>query len=137
MKFLHKSAALLSLLATPLSAQEFKSPSGNIMCLFYSPGQHYSTYGLRCDIREHTASRPTPPPGCDLDWEGLFWLEEGAPGQRACAGDVGATDRAPVLDYGQQIRAGGISCRMERQGVTCTNAEGHGFFISRAEQRVF
>jgi hypothetical protein len=54
-----------------------------------------------------------------------------------CAGDTVATPGAPILDYGRSYAAGGITCRSERSGMTCTNAQGSGFSLSRARQRLF
>ena len=100
-------------------------------------GEGAECLALRCDITNHQPSWTEPPADCDLDWDGILFLEETGPGRRGCAGDIGASPRAPVLDYGRQISAGGITCRSERTGVTCTNRDGHGIFLSRRQQRIF
>ena len=128
---------IMALCAAPAAAQEFRSPSGNISCYYYGPERSAPNYALRCDITNHQPSWTEPPADCDLDWDGILFLEETGPGRRGCAGDIGASPRAPVLDYGRQISAGGITCRSERTGVTCTNRDGHGIFLSRRQQRIF
>jgi hypothetical protein len=43
----------------------------------------------------------------------------------------------PVLPYGQSWQRAGLTCLSEQSGVSCRNARGHGFTLSRAAQRVF
>jgi hypothetical protein len=43
----------------------------------------------------------------------------------------------PVLRYGRTWRWRGIACTSRRAGLTCRNRSGHGFFLSRARQRIF
>ena len=45
--------------------------------------------------------------------------------------------RNPVLDYGQAVSLGGISCVSAKTGMTCTNAAGHGFSVAKARQKLF
>ncbi|MFD1797606.1 hypothetical protein FQV27_11395 [Paracoccus aurantiacus] len=119
------------------AGQEFQSPTGNIRCYLYPPEDQEPTHSVRCDVLDFTPVWTTPPEGCDLDWGGVLWLDDKGAGIRGCVGDVVATPSAKVLEYGATISGGGIQCRMERPGVTCTNPEGHGFFISREDQRIF
>jgi hypothetical protein len=42
-----------------------------------------------------------------------------------------------VLRYGEAVTLGGISCVSAKTGMTCTNAEGHGFSVAKAKQRLF
>lgn len=127
---------LLLVGAGPALAQEFRSPSGNIGCIIYPPGEVDPEFSLRCDIGKYEPSWVRPPDGCTLDWGGTLMLGETGPGLRGCVGDVGARPDARMLDYGETIQAGKISCEMMREGVKCINGEG-GFFMSRARQRVF
>lgn len=71
---------LAALCAAPLGAEEFRSPSGNITCMFSSPSnpetalpgrenmREYREYDVRCDMFDYTPSWSTPPDDCDLDW---------------------------------------------------------------------
>jgi hypothetical protein len=44
----------------------------------------------------------------------------------------------PVLPYGATVRSRtGMTCTSRRVGLTCRNARGHGFFLSRRSQRIF
>lgn len=136
--------AALSLPLSPAAAQEFSSPSGNITCLFDPPldadarrTPEDSEYYVRCDMAEGISPWSAPPAGCDLDWGKSLGLMATGAGIRNCHGDTVLNPRAPVLDYGQTISVPGITCRSERAGVTCTNRQGGGFFLSRLRQRVF
>lgn len=140
---------LAALCAAPLGAEEFRSPSGNITCMFSSPSnpetalpgrenmREYREYDVRCDMFDYTPSWSTPPDDCDLDWGGSLGVSETGPGIRNCYGDTILNPDAPVLDYGRAISVPGLTCRSERAGVTCTNRQGRGFFISRLRQRIF
>jgi hypothetical protein len=54
-----------------------------------------------------------------------------------CAGDSVFHGRNPVLAYGTTWRKRGFTCRSRFVGLTCRNARGHGFFLSRERWRVF
>jgi hypothetical protein len=121
----------------PLAAQDlvpFRAPSSNIHCLIVDMADWQ---GVRCDIAAYTPSFRKPPADCDLDWGGAF--EVGARGRAvvACVGDTVRDPGAPVLGYGQQVDGPGITCTSLRSGMTCMNADGHGFTLSRALQELF
>jgi Family of unknown function (DUF6636) len=107
------------------SIQFFKLPSGNIGCA--SDGSF-----LRCDIGTGLVPRPPRPPGCDLDWG--FGLTLGKKGRAkvVCAGDT-VLGQGRVLAYGRTWSKGAFSCTSTQSGLTCVNARGRGFFLSRQE----
>ena len=112
----------------------FKSPSGNIHCGYFDNDGNAL---VRCDIESYTPSRKRPA-DCDLDWG--FAFEIGARAKRGiilCAGDTVISPQAEVLPYGTRWKRKGITCEIQTTGITCANRKGHGFFLSRAEQRVF
>jgi hypothetical protein len=118
-------AALLVLAAAaPASAatRRFQTPSHNIVCLYGSkggPGPH-----LRCDV-------------LSLNDTG-FRLDRRHRGRRVRVTDTVNDPRAPVLRYGSSRRFGPFRCTSRRTGLTCrSRVSGHGFFLSRARQRVF
>jgi hypothetical protein len=118
-----------SVLAQEIS---FRSPTGNIHCMIFS-----GTYaGARCDLSKFTASYRRPH-DCDLDWGFAFEVGVVGPGTPICAGDTVRTQNAPVLDYGHSVAASGITCTSAKTGMTCVNAEGHGFSVARNSQRAF
>ena len=121
--------------ASPAAAEEvaFTSPSGNIRCLMSGP----SGEGLRCDLGVDGRSFARPPAGCEGDWGTAFALGRRGPGRPICADAPLATPGARVLSYGALLSWGGITCRSEEDGMTCTNEAGGGFSLSRARQRVF
>jgi hypothetical protein len=125
------------LFASPLGAAVpypgFHTPSKNIYCA-YNPPFGRSGATIRCDI--FSGLRPEPRRGCELDWTGLSLSPTGR-GQPVCAGDTVADRRLRVLAYGSKWRHRGFTCASRRTGLTCRNARGHGFFLSRAGWRVF
>lgn len=130
--------ALFALLlpALPAAAQGiawFQSPSGNIHCMI---GDWEGGYA-RCDIDEYTPSFPHRPDWCEQDYGFGFDVGPLDPGMVVCAGDTVKEPSAFVLEYGQSITMGRVTCTSARTGMTCTNPEGHGFTVARARQQVF
>lgn len=118
-------------LALAQDMEGFRSPSGNIQCLFFDDTS------VRCMVRETTNPSLPRPEDCELDWGNDFGLEASSwRGERLCVGDTIAGDY-PELPYGEAFQRGGISCSSERSGITCTNDRGAGFELSRARQRLF
>lgn len=131
--------AVLSLLflAGPAHADSyvaFRSPTGNIHCGLY---QWEGGTSVRCDVMELVPSYTQAPPGCDYDWGRSFAVDARGKGYLACVSDAVADPANPVLPYGEAVSLGGISCVSAKTGMTCTNAEGHGFSVARAKQRLF
>lgn len=125
------------LLASPAMADDyvaFRSPTGNIHCALYTWN---SGAEARCDLRELTPSYTKRPAGCDLDWGQSFAVGAGGKGFLACVGDTVMSPSNPVLSYGEAVSLGGISCVSAKTGVTCTNADGHGFSVAKARQELF
>ncbi|WP_054310853.1 DUF6636 domain-containing protein [Mesorhizobium sp. 1M-11] len=109
----------------------FRSPTGNIQCLFYDVSS------VRCSIATVSNRLAHRPADCELEWGHDFGLEASSKeGEYLCVGDTIADDY-PVLPYGESARHGAVTCRSARKGVTCTNIEGAGFELSRSLQRVF
>jgi hypothetical protein len=114
---------------------QFQSPSGNIHCMMLDASGEWR--GTRCDIMEGTRSFAVPPEDCDLDWGHAFEVPSGGAAGPVCAGDTVADPGAAILGYGASITHGGVTCTVERNGVTCANAAGRGFMISRSGQSLF
>ena len=113
----------------------FKTPSDNIYCAYYdNDGKAL----VRCDIKSYTPTTPKRPADCDLDWGYAFEIAAGNKrGYIICGGDTVISPEAKALPYGSVWTRKGIECSSETTGITCTNRRGHGFSLSRAEQRVF
>jgi hypothetical protein len=112
----------------------FQSPTGNIHCSIYTWERNAEA---RCDLRELIPSYTTRPAACDLDWGSVFVVGRTGKGLLACVGDTAQNPSNPVLGYGEAVSLGGISCVSAKTGMTCTNAEGHGFSVAKAKQRLF
>ncbi len=129
--------AVLLLVATPVQATDvtlFESPSGNIACMLAEGEGNWAS----CEIADFVPSFTQRPADCDLDWGHMFTILAGAEGAILdCAGDTLRGNESQVLDYGQSITGGSVTCRSERAGMLCENSEGHGFRLSRNLQSVF
>lgn len=133
-------SAILGLLAvapiaTPAAAQDslsFRSPSGNIHCMIWMLDPPHA----RCDILESTSSFPAPR-DCDLDWGTAFGVGPTGRGEPWCVGDTVADPNGLVLPYGRSVTLGPFTCSSAETGMTCVNAQGGGFTVARAAQRVF
>ena len=127
----------LALFSTSALADDyiaFRSPSGNIACALMSGA--YA--GARCDMRDLTHSFPNRPADCDLDWGDAFGIDAGGrQGQVLCHGDTVIDPNAMTLGYGQTATLGDITCTSDKTGMTCQNAQGHGFTIAKAVQHLF
>lgn len=112
----------------------FKSPTGNISCLFLMGDQ----VSVRCDLAELNRSFTNQPNDCGEDWGDSFGVDETAKhGAVLCHGDTVADPSAQVLDYGSTISHFGITCASSKAGMTCQNNAGHGFTLARKAQSVF
>jgi hypothetical protein len=114
----------------------FKTPSSNIFCML--DDDNAGVASLRCDITQMTSAPLRKPRDCPLDWGDAFFIaKNGTVGVLVCHGDTVADDRMPVLPYGAVWKQAEFTCTSQTDGLTCVNAEGHGFALSRAVQRVF
>lgn len=125
------------ILAGPAAADDhlrFQSPTGNIHCAMHS---FDGTSEARCDLRQYMPSCTRCPAGCDPDRGMAFAV--GATGKRvlACVGDMVQDRGNPVLPCGEAVSLGGTSCVSTKTGMTCANAEGNGFGVRKARQKLF
>jgi len=129
-------AALLFSLGSA-SAQDdegFRSPTGNIHCLFFRID---GVASLRCDIQQITNRLPQPPADCDLDWGTAFAMDaDSRHAGRICHGDT-VVGRYPILAYGQMWSRNGFACRSSQTGMSCRNRRGAGFDLSRSSQKLY
>ena len=123
--------------AGPVSARTtayvpFRTPSGNIACAA-SDGPVF----LRCDIR--SGLRPTPPRrrNCPVDFGDSVGMGKRGRAYLVCHGDTVIDPRARVVRYGSSIRVLGFRCTSRTTGLSCTNTQGHGWFLSRERYRLF
>jgi hypothetical protein len=96
----------------------FQTPSRNIVC---------NGSGSEIDCVVFSAS-----PTCQKTWS---VRRDGRASLHCLYANIG-TD-VPVLRYGRAVSRFGVRCVSRRSGLTCTNAAGHGFSLSRASQRTF
>lgn len=125
--------------AKPLSTNTFKLPSNNIHCAFNpeSGSAPAQAAFLRCDIQSKLKPMPARPKddSCNLDWGNGLVLPKASKTEVLCAGDTIYGPSYPVLQYGKTWKKAGFTCQASRQGLTCTNPKGQGFFLNRQEWR--
>lgn len=127
------AAALFAgvVLAAPtVGIATFRTPSGNIGCV-YAPAEPGLGASLRCDIRSGLRPKPARPRKCDLDYGDSYELFKTGRPVVTCHGDTALDPHAPVLTYGRVWRRNGFTCTSKSTGLRCSNATGHGFFMSR------
>ena len=82
-------------------------------------------------------TNPRRPADCDLEWGDAFEMNSKGGTARVCHGDTVTDKSLPVLAYGDVWQRGGFTCKSEQSGITCFNADRHGFSLARAKQQVF
>jgi hypothetical protein len=107
----------------------FATPSHGIGCV-------YSDGFLRCDVNGGVVPLPPRPKSCELDWGQGYWLKSHGRAGVVCAGDT-ALGATTIVPYGTTWRRGSIACASSTDGLRCTNADHHGFFISRGQAHSF
>ena len=136
------AAGLAASLATASSAAQrvpgFRSPTGNIRCLYVAPpGMMLCTID-RSAYAKKLQDRCMAPGGAGLDWHG-FTLGATKKGTIVCSGGIlyNGTPSYVTLRYGKTWRHGAFTCVSKRSGVTCRSRAGHGLFISRQAYRTW
>jgi hypothetical protein len=128
-------AAIAMLTATPAFASDgLKTPSNDIVCILDGTA---SPIALRCDMRNLRPTKLRPPKDCNLGWGDAFAMNENGKSERMCHGDTIMHEDVMVLPYGKVWQHGAFTCRSEPSGLTCLNAQDHGFLLSRSSQRLF
>ena len=130
--------------STVPSGSYVKTPSGNIVCAFWTGGNMQPSVG--CRIKTGLRSPPTsrrpecsPSFGISLKATGRAQPDRSiCPGEdEGDAGVLAYESVAQVLPYGTTRSSGGIRCTSRSTGLTCRNTSGHGFFLSRERWRAF
>lgn len=115
----------------------FSTPSRNIEC---TVGLGETSADIMCTIHERNGPPAMPQPAhCAGPWGHHFTLLERGFVQMTCGGpgSKNTASNVELAPYGETGRFGDITCLSERTGFQCRNADGHGFFLSRASQYVF
>jgi len=136
----HRPATLLLALCVTLTAHAvaraeegasgFQLPSKTIGCVFGGKDM------LECDIAERVNKRASRADCVQRGGRGFVMNTHGY-ASRACGGDSIIESSLPVLADGATWQRGSFVCRSEQATLTCSNADQHGFALSRTEQKVF
>ena len=117
------SASVSAEVPAPVVQRGFLTPSRNIAC---NAGPYRGQALLDCTVSSVGTHR-----GQKLWYVRVY----GRAGSGVLASNA-ATD-FPTLPYGRTWVWHGIRCVARRTGLTCTNRDRHGFFLSRERQRIF
>ena len=138
-----RTAVLVGLLLLPVANAAgstvllFRTPTGNIGCVFSSGLPGAGPAAVRCDIRSGLRPRPSAPKSCPLDYGDSLSVSQRGRVSLVCHGDTALDPHSRVLAYGHSFRRTGIECTSRFTGLTCSNESGHGFFLSRQSWRRF
>ena len=114
-----------------------RTPSGNIECTL-DPSKGF---GVVCNAIKRAWTLPPKPASCEFEWTDAVFLQPTGRPQFWCSSNAAIyTGEAwPRFDfpYGASVSSGGIRCTSRVSGVTCTNREKHGFFLSRQRVEFF
>jgi hypothetical protein len=121
--------AALLVPATGGAAVHFRTPSGNIGC-------YADRSSIRCDIGRTDFRPPAQPAACEFDYGNAFSMGRTGRAQRICHSDT-VLGGPRLLRYGQTLRIGAFTCASRSSGLTCRNARGRGWFLSRQRVRLF
>jgi uncharacterized protein DUF6636 len=118
----------------------FRSPSGNISCLFI-PSSSGAPATILCKLAHADYAQALQARCNGLDWHG-FLLPAARKGAVNCSGGIlyNPSTRHPsyiTLAYGKTWRHKMFSCTSQFNGVNCSNPHGHGMFISRQTWRTW
>jgi uncharacterized protein DUF6636 len=148
-------ASLASVLAvavavsTPADAQTppiraFATPSRSVVCVFESPTPVAGT-GVACVVPAVRTHRTLP---FDHDVWTYYSVHPQGTATQVLSDASSTATRARRMPHGatwamgtrgvvRRRRAGAVNCTCRPTGMTCRNAAGHGFTLSRRQSRVF
>ena len=116
----------------------FQTPSRNIGCAYLPAISRGDVTTLRCEIASGLHPLPHHAHRCvQGDFGQAVAMTRRGRALAICISDTIRTPSAPVLRYGRTIHAGGFTCTSRRIGLRCTNAAGHGWFLSRQRSFLF
>jgi hypothetical protein len=132
--------------ATAATLPGFRSPSGNISCLFIPSAPLDSGSGrtpatILCTLAHADYAKTLQDRCKGLDWHG-FLLPAARKGAVNCSGGIlyNPAKQHPhyiTLAYGKTWRQKMFSCTSQFNGVNCSNPHGHGMFMSRQTWRTW
>jgi len=122
-----------------LPTKGFVLPSGNIGCAVTPndmSGDGKPT--VFCSVRSGVSDNRWVKDSClsPSDWQ--YRLDSSFRVSETCDPITAAAPRgSPTLAYGKSMSFGGVKCASASAGLTCENADGSGFFVSRQTQKSF
>ena len=134
------SAILLTTCTVPQTALAepvfVHTRANNIQCVY---GDDPETVSMMCSLTRRAGPLAKPKPAdCDQLWGYSYFLEDQGEAKMLCLGKATENWRGNYkFDVGPNGTEANILCQATRNTLECTNRDGHGFYLSRKEQRVF
>jgi hypothetical protein len=129
--------AALAPTAAASTVISFRTPTGNIGCVYSAGLTGAEAPAVRCDIRSRLRPEPARPSKCPLDYGDSIEISRTGRAILVCHGDTAIDPTSRILVYGTTWRRGGLTCDSRSIGLRCSNRSGHGFFLSRQRWFVF
>lgn len=124
----------------------FASPSGNLGCGILG-AEHDYLWGCAIDEKDWTFPTESPDDYCYDAMVPCGWGIEVTGGEQphpryrgdpGFPGAFGPEQGIRVLQFGESVTFGDVTCFSEEIGITCENAvSGHGFVISRERNDIY
>jgi hypothetical protein len=108
----------------------FWSPTRNLHCFGSFNGPRAD---LRCEVYKHDWAAPAG--SCGPRRTAIFAMSGTGKPSPFCPNDSVPQHR--TLRYGGTWKLGPFTCTMRRSGVTCKNARGRGWFLSRQQYQLY
>lgn len=122
-----------------LADDVFKTPSGNLICQVDLERGVKKSVTCTMEARDGPSTLPSPTACNGLDWGGQVFLPEKGAAVVKCGGPFHFQTSLPITTarYGETRDYKGIRCTSATSGLSCRNASGHGFLLSRRRQSTF
>jgi len=106
--------------------KRFSSPSGNIKCDVANDNSYCEITNKNWEVKTSDL-----PKNCDSDVGGIYVEKTGYP-KFACVSDVAFPEKnLDVLEYGDSVTTGNITCLSARSGIRCQNTDDKSFVMAR------
>jgi hypothetical protein len=111
---------------------QIQNSAGNVVC-------NLASTGVVCENDQAGYTVSGPPPACAQHsaWGDRFVLDQGGTVQLPCNNDTIRTQGDQIINNGQTLTAGTLSCTGEPNGMRCADSStGHFFFTSTTSYQI-
>lgn len=112
------------------SVSRFDAARGNIGCRIQGGT-------ARCDIAHRVWAPPHKPSSCHAAWAQGLMIPSSGPTLFVCGRSSVLDPTGYYIRPGYDDKVGSVTCQVRSFGVTCFQADGHGFFVGRTGYTTF